>query len=95
MQIHITLNNEIIELRERLKKSDHDKDELKMQIQNLYEDKANTQRHLETITSSYDSRITEMHSIIIELNKKLKMQQEKAIIEENEGSGMMNLIDEF
>jgi hypothetical protein len=91
-QLHITtfsaLNNEIIELRERLQKSDLEKDELKVQVQNFYDDKVNTQRHWETITNNYDTRITEMHSIIIELNKKLKVQQDKAIIEENEGSGI-------
>lgn len=90
-QIHIAafsaLNSEIIELRERLQKSDVEKEELKIQVKELYDDKNCTQRHLEAITNSYDSRITEMHSVIIELNKKLKVQQDKAIIEENEGSG--------
>lgn len=81
------LNNDMIELRARLQKSDLEKDELKMQIRELFHDKDNTQRHLEAISQAHESRITEMHCVIVELNKKLKLQQDTAIMEETEPEG--------
>lgn len=86
------LNNDMIELRARLQQSDMEKDELKMQIRELFHDKDSTQRHLEAISQAHESRITEMHCVIVELNKKLKLQQDTAIMEETEpeGSGELN-----
>jgi chromosome segregation ATPase len=81
------LNNDMIELRARLQKSDLEKEELKMQIRELFGEKDNTQRHLEAISQAHESRITEMHCVIVELNKKLKVQQDTAIIEETEPEG--------
>lgn len=82
----------MIELRARLQKSDLEKEELKMQIRELFDEKDNTQRHLEAISQAHESRITEMHCVIVELNKKLKVQQDTAIIEETEpeGSGKLS-----
>lgn len=82
----------MIELRARLQKSDLEKEELKMQIRELFDEKDNTQRHLEAISQAHESRITEMHCVIVELNKKLKVQQDTAIMEETEpeGSGEFN-----
>lgn len=77
----------MIELRDRLQKSDLEKEELKMQIRELFHEKDNTQRHLEAISQAHESRITEMHCVIVELNKKLKVQQDTAIIEETEPEG--------
>jgi hypothetical protein len=77
----------MIELRARLQKSDLEKEELKMQIRELFGEKDNTQRHLEAISQAHESRITEMHCVIVELNKKLKVQQDTAIIEETEPEG--------
>lgn len=77
----------MIELRARLQKSDLEKEELKMQIRELFDEKDNTQRHLEAISQAHESRITEMHCVIVELNKKLKVQQDTAIIEETEPEG--------
>lgn len=81
------LNNDMIELRARLQQSDLEKEELKMQIRELFDDKDSTQRHLEAISQAHESRITEMHCVIVELNKKLKVQQDTAIIEETEPEG--------
>jgi hypothetical protein len=81
------LNNDMIELRARLQKSDLEKQELKMQIRELFDEKDNTQRHLEAINQAHESRVTEMHCVIVELNKKLKVQQDTAIIEETEPEG--------
>lgn len=77
----------MIELRARLQKSDLEKEELKMRIRQLFAEKDNTTRHLEAISQSHESRITEMHCVIVELNKKLKLQQDTAIIEETEPEG--------
>lgn len=87
----------MIELRARLQKSDLEKEELKMQIRELFDEKDNTQRHLEAISQAHESRITEMHCVIVELNKKLKVQQDTAIIEETEpeGSGKFTLLSSF
>lgn len=84
------LNNDMIELRARLQKSDLEKEELKMQIRELFDEKDNTQRHLEAISQAHESRITEMHCVIVELNKKLKVQQDTAIMEETEPEGSGN-----
>lgn len=81
------LNNDMIELRARLQKSDTEKEQLKMQIRELFDEKDNTQRHLEAISQAHESRITEMHCVIVELNKKLKVQQDTAIMEETEPEG--------
>lgn len=85
----------MIELRARLQTSDLEKEELKMQIRELFDEKDNTQRHLEAISQAHESRITEMHCVIVELNKKLKNQQDTAIIEETEpeGSGQFNFLE--
>lgn len=82
----------MMELRARLQKSDIEKEELKIQLREYFDDKDNTQRHLEAISQQHESRITEMHCVIVELNKKLKQQQDTAIIEETEpeGSGEYN-----
>lgn len=78
------------DLRLRLQKSDIEKEELKSQMRILFEEKDSTQKHLEAISQAHENRITEMHCIIVELNKKLKVQHETAILEETEpeGSGM-------
>lgn len=77
----------MIELRTRLQRTDVEKEELKLQIRQLFDEKDNTQKHLEAISQAHESRITEMHCVIVELNKKIKVQQETAIIEETEPEG--------
>jgi hypothetical protein len=85
----------MIELRARLQRSDMEKEELKRQIKQLFDEKDNTQKHIEAISQSHESRITEMHCVIVELNRKIKMQHDTAIIEETEpeGSGNENEIN--
>lgn len=51
------------------------------------DEKERIQRRLESIGSSHESRMTEMHCVIVELNKKLKYQQENAILEDQEPDG--------
>lgn len=45
------------------------------------------QRRLESMGSAHESRLTEMHCVIAELTKKLKYQQDNAILEDQEPDG--------
>lgn len=51
-------------MRSRLQKAELEKEELKLQIHKLFEEKKNFEKHLEAISSAHDSRITEMHCVI-------------------------------
>lgn len=61
----------MIEIRTQLQKSNSEKEDLKMQIHKLYEEKRNFEGHLEAISSAHDSRITEMHCVIGESLKNM------------------------
>lgn len=74
-------------MRARLQKSELEKEALKCQLKQALEESVRSQHRLEAIGAAHESRITEMHCVIVELNKKLKAQQESAIMEEPEGSG--------
>ncbi|KAL7034611.1 hypothetical protein ACKWTF_008029 [Chironomus riparius] len=78
------------DLRIRLQKSEMEKEEFKHQIRKLFDEKDSTQKHLEAISQAHENRITEMHCIIVELNKKLKIQHDTAIIEETEPEGSVS-----
>lgn len=81
------LETEVIELSERLKKSEQERDLAKKRLHEAIDEKERTQRRLESVGAVHESRITEMHCVIVELNKKLKFQQENAIIEDPEPDG--------
>lgn len=81
------LQTEVIELSERLKKSESERDTIQKQLNDAVDDKERTQRRLESIGSAHESRITEMHCVIVELSKKLKYQQDNAILEDQEPDG--------
>lgn len=81
------LQTEVIELSERLKKSELERDSIQKQLHDTVDEKERTQRRLESIGSAHESRITEMHCVIVELSKKLKYQQENAILEDQEPDG--------
>ncbi|XP_031620073.1 colorectal mutant cancer protein [Contarinia nasturtii] len=81
------LETEVVELSERLKISEQQRDLIQKKLNEALDDKERTQRRLESIGSAHESRITEMHCVIVELNKKLKFQQENAIIEDQEPDG--------
>lgn len=85
-----SLNKDMNDLRIRLQKADMEKEELKLQIRKLFDEKDSTQKHLEAISQQHENRITEMHCIIVELNKKLKIQQDTAIMEETEPEGSVS-----
>lgn len=87
------LKTEVLELSARLQNCERERDS----IQKKFEDeKERSHRRLEAVSSAHESRITEMHCVIAELSKKLKNQQESAIIEEREteGSGT-NIVVKF
>lgn len=77
----------MVELSERLKISEQQRDLIQKRLNEALDDKERTQRRLESIGAAHESRITEMHCVIVELNKKLKYQQENAIIEDPEPDG--------
>lgn len=86
------LKTEVLELSTRLQNSERERDSIQKKLGDALEEKERSQRRLEAIASAHESRITEMHCVIVELSKKLKNQQDSAIIEEHEpdGSGKIN-----
>lgn len=64
-----------------------ERDSIQKQLNDAIDEKERTHRRLESIGSAHESRITEMHCVIVELSKKLKYQQENAIIEDQEPDG--------
>lgn len=86
------LETEVVELSERLKISEQQRDLIQKRLNEALDDKERAQRRLESIGAAHESRITEMHCVIVELNKKLKYQQENAIIEDQEPDSGENII---
>lgn len=81
------LETEVVELSERLKISEQQRDLIQKKLNEALDDKDRTQRRLESIGAAHESRITELHCVVVELNKKLKFQQENAILEDQEPDG--------
>uniref|UniRef100_A0A336LR01 CSON011288 protein n=1 Tax=Culicoides sonorensis TaxID=179676 RepID=A0A336LR01_CULSO len=78
------LNNEVLELRSKLQSAEIEKEKLNCQLQEAFNERERSQRRFDALAAANESRITEMHVLIVELNKKLKSQQDNAIIEEPE-----------
>ena len=79
-----------MELRSRLQKSEIEKEEVAMQLKDVCDERNLLQRHIEVVGQAHESRITEMHCVIVELSKKNKVKEDGVILEENEpgdGSG--------
>lgn len=72
------------ELKTKLLQADSEKDKLAKQVRQLFKDKDETQRHLQSLAVSHENKITEMHCIIAELSKKLNIQRDNQIAEESE-----------
>lgn len=81
------LETEVVELSERLKISEQQRDLIQKKLNEALDDKDRCVRRLESIGAAHESRVTEMHCVIVELNKKLKFQQENAILEDQEPDG--------
>lgn len=81
------IKNQLVELSQRLQKSERERDEFKKKLEEAIDDKEQTFRRLEMMSASHESRITEMHCVIAELSKKLRNKQDNVIMEEAEGSG--------
>lgn len=81
------LKTEVLELSARLQTSERERESMQRKLNDALEEKERAQRRLESIGSANESRITEMHCVIVELNKKLKSRQDNAILEENEPEG--------
>lgn len=81
------LKTEVLELSARLQNSERERDVAQRKLTDALEERERSQRRLESIGATHESRITEMHCIIVELNRKLKTQQDHAIMEEHEPEG--------
>lgn len=81
------LKTEVLELSARLLNSEREREQMQRKLHDAVEEKERAQRRLESIGSAHESRLTEMHCVIVELNKKLKLRQDNAIMEENEVEG--------
>lgn len=81
------LKTEVLELSARLQNSERERDSTQKKLADAMEEKERSHRRLESISSAHESRITEMHCVIVELSKKLKNRQDSAIIEEHEPEG--------
>lgn len=82
-----TMRSEVVELSQRLQRSEHSRHVLEQQLRDTLQDRERTHRQLESLAATHESRITEMHCVIVELSKKLKTKEDGAIAEEPEGSG--------
>lgn len=78
---------DLLELTQRLQRSEHGRNILEQQLRESLQDRDRTHRQLESLAATHESRITEMHCIIVELSKKLKTKEDGVIAEEPEGSG--------
>lgn len=81
------LKTEVLELSGRLQHSERERESIQKKLNDALEEKERSQRRLEGIGAAHESRITEMHCVIVELSRKLKAKQESAIIEEHEPDG--------
>lgn len=83
-----SLKGEIIELTNRFQHVSGEKNLLEKQVNKAQTDKLRLQREcedkLEQITSRYEERITELHSVIAELRKKIERHNINVIREEDE-----------
>ncbi|KAJ8311750.1 hypothetical protein KUTeg_011105 [Tegillarca granosa] len=83
-----SLKGDIIDLTQRLQHSSLEKEGLEKQLNKSQTEKLRVQRDyedkLEQTTSRYEERITELHSVIAELRKKIERHQINVIKEEDE-----------
>lgn len=77
----------MLELSTRLQKSEQERDLIQKKLNEALVEKERSQRRLDSVGAAHESKITEMHCVIVELSKKLKNQQENAILEEQEPDG--------
>lgn len=81
------LKTEVLELSARLQNAERERETMQRKLNDAMEDKERSHRRLDSISSAHESRLTEMHCIIVELSKKLRNREENAIMEENEPEG--------
>ncbi|KAL4216354.1 hypothetical protein ACF0H5_024081 [Mactra antiquata] len=83
-----SLKGEIIELRSRLQRESLERDSLEKQLGKLHADRRHLQddfdERIDEVTFRYEERITELHSVIAELRKKIERHQINVIREEDE-----------
>lgn len=87
------LKTEVLELSARLQNAERERESLQRKLSDAIDEKDRSQRRLESISAAHESRITEMHCIIVELSKKLKNRDENSIMEEHEPDGSGKILD--
>lgn len=87
-----TMRGELVELTHRLQRAEHGRHVVEQQLRETLMDRDRIHRQLESLAANSESRITEMHCVIVELSKKLKTKEDGAIAEEPEGSGECKFI---
>ncbi|GAB0094877.1 colorectal mutant cancer protein [Sergentomyia squamirostris] len=78
------LKTEVVDLTEKLQKALKDREMMQKELTEAMDEKDRSRRRLEVISSAHESRLTEMHCVIVELSKKLKRYEERSILEEQE-----------
>ncbi|XP_064164036.1 colorectal mutant cancer protein isoform X2 [Anguilla rostrata] len=85
-----SLKGDVVELNKRLLQSERERDQLEKRLAKAQCEQSHLMREHEDVqertTLRYEERITELHSIIAELNKKIDLLQGSAIREEDEFS---------
>ncbi|XP_052786961.1 colorectal mutant cancer protein-like isoform X2 [Mya arenaria] len=83
-----SLKGEINELRSRLQRDSLERDSFEKQLDKLHAENRNLQddydERIDELTFRYEERITELHSVIAELRKKIERHQINVIREEDE-----------
>lgn len=83
-----SLKGEIFELRSRLQRESLERDSLEKQLGKLHAERGHLQEdydeRLDELTFRYEERITELHSVIAELRKKIERHHINVIREEDE-----------
>uniref|UniRef100_A0A1B0CHC1 Uncharacterized protein n=1 Tax=Lutzomyia longipalpis TaxID=7200 RepID=A0A1B0CHC1_LUTLO len=78
------ITEKVMEMAEKLKNATKDREALQKELSEALEEKDRSRRRLEVISAAHESRLTEMHCVIVELSKKLKRYEERSILEEQE-----------
>ncbi|KAL9891619.1 uncharacterized protein ACN427_007946 isoform 1-T1 [Glossina fuscipes fuscipes] len=81
------LETKVRELSQRLQQAEEQRSAVQRQLEECNAEKELCLRRLEIVSAAHECRITEMHCVIAELSKKLRIKQENIIMEEQEPEG--------
>uniref|UniRef100_A0A1A9WY38 MCC-bdg_PDZ domain-containing protein n=1 Tax=Glossina brevipalpis TaxID=37001 RepID=A0A1A9WY38_9MUSC len=81
------LETKVREMSQRLQQAEEQRSAVQHQLEECNAEKELCLRRLEIVSAAHECRITEMHCVIAELSKKLRIKQENIIMEEQEPEG--------